>query len=405
MRTGLGLLVALVVAGVASAAEPAKKPATGKTAATRTTTAKAAAPARPKTIRGIPVIYRDPYLGAIAVDGATGKVLAEDNADAMVYPASCIKLMNLFVVLDRVQQGTVRLADPVRIDPEVCKIGGSQVYLDPKESFTVEDLVYALMVQSANDAAAALAIHTAGSQQAFVELMNQKAQALGLTHTRFFSCHGLPPTLPRKPEEVDVSTPRDLAALARALVEAHPEVLQYTSTMERTFRTVPKPFVMRNHNHRLLEARLGVDGLKTGFFDAAGYSSIVTAKRNDRRVFVVVAGSGRPEKKDLGVARDKAAAEILNRAFASLPPLPPPPPPPPVTNVTAATPLDPTTYTPEPPAKGGSSNWRTIGIVLGVLVASAVAVAGFMAWRRRPGSGPYVEDDLNRPRRPMPPLH
>ena len=108
---------------------------------------------------------------------------------------------------------------------------------------------------------------------------------------------------------------------------AHPEVLQYSSTMERTFRTVPKPFVMRNHNHRMLEAGLGVDGLKTGFFDSAGYSSIVTAQRNGRRIFVVVAGSGRPGIKDLGVARDKAAKEIVSRAFAALPPLPPPPPP------------------------------------------------------------------------------
>jgi D-alanyl-D-alanine carboxypeptidase (penicillin-binding protein 5/6) len=401
------LALALLAAGTGAT------PATTRKTVAKPAAAKPAAVAAPKTIHGIPVIFRDPYLGAIAVDGATGKVLVEDNADATVFPASCIKLMNLFVVLDRVQQGTVRLADPVKISPEICKIGGSQVYLDPKESFTVEDLVYALMVQSANDAAAALAIHTAGSQEAFVQLMNQKAQALGLTRTHFFSCHGLPPTAPRKPEEVDVSTPRELSQLARALVEAHPEVLTYTSTLERTFRTTPKPFIMRNHNHRLLDANAGVDGLKTGYFDSAGYSSIVTAKRNDRRVFVVVAGSGRADKKDLGVARDKAALEILNRAFAALPPAPPPPPPRPAltnaapTNAAAALPArDPTTYTPapDPAPRTGASNWRTVGIVLGAVVLGAVGVAGFFAWRRR------QEDDLGlggRPgasRRPLPPL-
>ena len=322
------------------------------------------------------MIFRDPYLGMIAVDGATGKVLAEENADAVAYPASCIKLMNLFVVLDRVQQGSIHLVDQVKITPEISKIGGSQVFLDPKEMPTVEDLIYALMVQSANDAAAALAIHAAGSQAAFVELMNQKAQALGLTHTHFFSCHGLPPTTPRKPTEVDISTPRELAALGRALVAAHPEVLQYSSTMERTFRTVPKPFVMRNHNHRMLEAGLGVDGLKTGFFDSAGYSSIVTAQRNGRRIFVVVAGSGRPGIKDLGVARDKAAKEIVSRAFAALPPLPPPPPPKPALTNTApanAVAVQPEAVTAVPaPKADGYSNWVTAAMALGAVIAATL---------------------------------
>ena len=377
-----------------------------------TTKKSAAKPAAPATIHGIPVIFRDPYLGMIAVDGATGKVLAEENADAVVYPASCIKLMNLFVVLDRVRQGSVRLADPVTITPEISKIGGSQVFLDPKETPTVEDLLYALMVQSANDAAAALAIHTAGSQAAFVELMNQKAQALGLTHTRFFSCHGLPPTPPRKPGEVDVSTARELAALARALVEAHPEVLQYSSTRERTFRTLPKPFVMRNHNHRMLEAGLGVDGLKTGFFDSAGYSSIVTAQRNGRRIFVVVAGSGKPGIKDLGKARDKAAKEIVSRAFAALPPQPPPPPPP-KPALTNAAPTNGATGLPETAAGAVAdpatemrcgSNWTTAAIALGAVVAATVGAVGFLSWRRRRKSGVIVDDGLNSPRRPFPPL-
>ena len=392
MRTGLGLLIAfLLVAGVPVAVPAAAKHAAA--AAKSTTTA-----AKPTSLRGVPVISRDPCIGQIAVDGATGKTLFEENADAAVFPASVIKLMNLFVVMDRIRQGTVHLDDKVEVNAEVSHMGGSRVYLKEHEVFTVEELLYALMVQSANDGALALAIHVAGSQAAFVELMNQKAQALGMTHTRFYSCHGEPPTPPRKPEEVDVSTPRDLAILGRALVTSHPEVLKYTSTKRRTFRAEPL-FVMDNHNH-LLGTVQGVDGLKTGWFRAAGFSIVVTAERGGRRVFVVVAGS----EGTRGRVRDRVATETLNRAFAALPPLPPPPPPAPVTNVAPVTAqLDPTTYTPEPEKKNGS-NWRTIALVLGVVVAGALGVAGFLAWRRRQNDGLIIDDDMNHPRRPFSPL-
>ena len=385
----------LLAAGMPAGASAATKHASDNAAPARS---------RPTTIRGVPVIYRTPYMGMVAIDGATGKALCEENADVTVYPASVIKLMNLFVVMDRLQQGTIHLTDNVEVNAEVSHMGGSRVYLKEHEVFTVEDLIYALMVQSANDCALALAIHVAGSQQAFVELMNQKAQAIGMTHTHFYSCHGLPPTPPRKPGEVDISTPRDLAILGRALVASHPEVLQYTSTMKRTFRPGPHEIDMVNHNHRLMSSCPGVDGLKTGFFDAAGYSTVVTAKRNDRRIVVVVAGS----EGVFGKVRDKAAAEIVNRAFAALPPLPPPPPPAPVPVATNVAPVvvqpDPTTFTPEPPVKAASSNWRTAVVVLGVVVLSALGVAAFFAWRRRQNDGLPMDDGLNLPRTPRPPL-
>lgn len=353
---------------------------------------------------GVPSIARDPYIGMIAVDAATGKALVEENADAAVFPASVIKLMNLFVVMDRVAQGAVHLTDPVEVTAEMANMGGSQVYLKEHEVFPVEDLIYALMVQSANDAAVALAIHTAGSQQAFVDLMNQKAQALGMAHTRFYSCHGEPPTPPRKMDEVDTSTPRDLAILGRALVTSHPEILRYTSTKVRPFRTAPKPFVMLNHNH-LVGSVAGVDGLKTGWFRSAGYSMIVSAARNGRRVIVVVAGSSGP----LGKVRDKAATECLARAFAALPPAPPPARP--ATNVVAAaaTPRDPTAAPlPEAPpvaARPGHSNGRVVAIVAGVLVAGVLAAVGFMAWRRRAEDAALtLGGDTRRPPRVTPPL-
>jgi D-alanyl-D-alanine carboxypeptidase (penicillin-binding protein 5/6) len=400
MKLVLGALVATFLITLSAGAETTTKKSSSKPAAKAPAKAAAKPEAQPTSIRGVPVISRDPYLGMIAVDGATGQVLAEDNADARVFPASVIKLMNLFVVLDRVQQGSIKLTDPITATAEVTKLGGSQVYLKEGEVFTVEDLIYALMVQSANDAAGALAIHAAGTQAAFVELMNQKAQALGLTQTRFYSCHGLPPTPPRTAQQIDTSTPRDLAVLARALVSAHPDVIQYTSTKERTFRQSPL-FVMRNHNHRLMASSPGVDGLKTGYIQAGGYSTVVTAKRSDRRVFVVVCGS----RANLGKARDKAAAEILNKAFAALPPAPPPPPPqPPATNLAAAAAQrDPTSYTPEPESqKDGNSNWRTAGLVLGIIVLGGIGMAAFFAWRRK------QNDDLpdaRHPPRHLPHLH
>lgn len=401
MKTVISLLVLiLLLAGLPAVAETAPK-------AKKATTSKTAAAAKPKptSIRGVPVIHREPYLGMIAIDGETGKVLAEDNADGTVYPASVIKLMTLFIVEDRIQQGSLKLTDPVTVTAEMARIGASQVYLKEKEVFSVEDLIYALIVKSANDAALALAIQVAGSQQAFVDLMNQKAQALGMTHTRFYTCHGLPPSPPQKPEEVDISTPRDLATLGRALVNCHSNILQYTSTMKHVFRPGPRQIDMVNHNRRLMSTYPGMDGLKTGYFTAAGYSSLVTAKRNDRRVFVMVACSG--NEIDFGKMRDKAAAEILNRAFASLPPLPPPAPAAPVTNLVSALAdqRDPTSYTPAPPEKAGNSNWRVIALVLGIAVIGTLVVAALFAWRRRQHDGLIVDDVLNQSRRPpLPPL-
>jgi D-alanyl-D-alanine carboxypeptidase (penicillin-binding protein 5/6) len=202
----------------------------------------------------------------------------------------------------------VKLTDPVQVTAEASKIGGSQVWLAEKETFPVEDLLYALMVQSANDAAVALAIHLAGSKEAFVGLMNERAQALGMTRTRFESVHGLPPGPGQKP---DVTTPRDFVLLCRELLK-YPEALAYTSTKERAFRSDPKTqVIMRTHNG-LLNTYPGCDGLKTGYYRVAGYSIAATAQRGDRRVIAVVLGS---ESK---TTRDAKAAELLSKGFLAI---------------------------------------------------------------------------------------
>lgn len=258
------------------------------------------------------IISRDPYLGAIVIEASTGRVLFEDRADAKGYPASVQKLMDLLIILEKLQQGQLSLTNQVPVSAKAAKTGGSQVWLAEKESFSVEDMLYALMVQSANDAAVALAEKVAGSTDAFVELMNAKARELGMNNTIFHSVHGLPPG---RGQEHDVTTARDFSILCRDLVLKHPEALKYTSTRERVFRpdAGKKTVVMRTHNHLL--ARIdGCDGLKTGYFAQAGFSIAVTASRNGHRIIVMVLDS--PDLK----TRDAHAAALVAKGFAALAP-------------------------------------------------------------------------------------
>ena len=252
---------------------------------------------------------RDPYISALVIDADTNQVLFEDNAGAVVYPASVLKLMDLLVILEYLEQGKVKLDQMVQVTKEASQMGGSQVYLDPNEQFTVEDLLYALAVQSANDAAVALATHLAGSTKAFIALMNMRAQELGMKDTHFYSVHGLPPAKGQKPDE---TTARDLSILARELAKK-PEIFVYTGTTDRSIRD--GKFIMRNHNH-LLGRVNGCDGFKTGYFHAAGFSIVATAQREGTRIIAIVMGS-----KDRKV-RDAKTAELLAKGFTLVPPKP-----------------------------------------------------------------------------------
>ena len=256
----------------------------------------------------IATVSRDPYLGAIVLDADTGQVVFEENADAVGYPASVLKLMDLLIILEKVKQGALRLDDPVPVTAEASKMGGSQVYLAEKEVFSLDEMLYAIMIQSANDAATALAIKVAGSKDAFIQLMNEKAKALGMTRTTFTSVHGLPPSA-GSGLQPDVTTARDLGILARELCK-FPEVFRYTSTQVRWFRN--NTFEMRNHN-KLLGTVEGVDGFKTGFFTAAGFSIVTTARREGVRIIAVVLGSQSRQ------VRDAKAAELIAKGFLAVP--------------------------------------------------------------------------------------
>jgi D-alanyl-D-alanine carboxypeptidase (penicillin-binding protein 5/6) len=171
-------------------------------------------------------------------------------------------------------------------------------------------MLYALMIRSANDVAVALAEHVAGTTEVFVALMNAKAEKLGMETTRFTSVHGLPPGQGQK---FDVSTARDLATLARELCK-HPAVFAYTSAVSRQFRPDAKAMVNMETHNPFLKGNTkieGCDGFKTGWIAAAGYSIVVTCKRNNRRVIVVVLGS-----EDIKT-RNTKTRELLEQSFGT----------------------------------------------------------------------------------------
>lgn len=252
------------------------------------------------------------YKGAVIMDAATGNVLFEDHQGDPSPPASMTKLMTFLVLHDKLASGALTLDTPIVVTAADSRIGGTQVWLKEKEEFTVEELLYAMMIQSANDAAYALARTAAGSVPAFVELMNEKARELGMNATTFRTPHGLPPSN-RVLADGDLTTPHDFALLARELL-LKTDVLRYTSIKTREFGASQreKVVVMNNHNH-LLGKISGVDGLKTGFTNGAGFCLAATAERNGRRIIVVTMGS--PDRK----LRDIKVAELLERGFSALP--------------------------------------------------------------------------------------
>lgn len=259
------------------------------------------------------------WKGYIGIDAATGNVLVEDKADVVTPPASMTKLMTFAVLHDKLQDGSLSLSANVQITADDAGMGGTQVYLDPSENFNVEELIYAMMIQSANDASHALARFSAGSVETFVGLMNAKARELGMTRTTFRTPHGLPPKS-RRIEDGDLTTPRDFALLCRYLV-SRTDVIKYTSAKERDFGPARArgPQHMINHN-KLLGRVEGTDGLKTGYTQGAGYCLSATAQRNNRRVIIVIMGCFGPQGNiDRGVSRDRKTIELFADCFAKLP--------------------------------------------------------------------------------------
>lgn len=238
----------------------------------------------------------------IVVDAATGDVLAGQEPDRPGPPASMTKMMLALLVVEAIRDGHMRLTDPVPASRLASKMGGSQVYLKEGETFLLEEMLAALLIGSANDAAVALAERLAGSIDGAVRRMNARAATLGMARTRFASVHGLPPG---PGQEGDVTTPRDMARLSRELVK-FPDILRWTSTPEAPFRQ--GAFVLRNSNH-LIGRLPGADGLKTGHFREAGYDLAATARRGNLRLIAVVMGAATNGE------RFAEAARLLEEGF------------------------------------------------------------------------------------------
>ena len=248
-------------------------------------------------------VQEAPCQALIVTDAATGKVLEEQNAQERRGPASITKLMVALIVMEKLAKGEIKLEDKIRVTKEASKIGGSQVFLAEGEEFTLEEMMRAMMIASANDAAYAISEQLAGSSQEFVALMNERAKTLGMKDTEFHSVHGLPPG---KDQKEDLTTAYDLAILARELLK-YPKLLEWTATKSAGFRDGK---FMLNNTNKLLTKMPEVDGLKTGFYRACGFNIVATAKKGGLRFIVVVMGS------PAGKVRDAVAMEKLRKYFA-----------------------------------------------------------------------------------------
>ncbi|ATW28345.1 hypothetical protein DCMF_04110 [Candidatus Formimonas warabiya] len=217
----------------------------------------------------------------ILVDGVSGQVLYEQNADKKWFPASITKIMTLVLALEAIQQGKASLDDQVSTSEYAASMGGSQVYLYPGETRTLHEMLIAIAVGSGNDACVAVGEFLAGSNEAFIEMMNAKAKKLGMDHTHFVNAHGLH-------DDNHYTSAGDMAKLGVYALTV-PKFLDYTSVYEYDFRPEPKPLKLWNTN-RLLKWYDGCDGMKTGYTPQAKRNLVSSAERNGLRLVSVVLG-------------------------------------------------------------------------------------------------------------------
>jgi D-alanyl-D-alanine carboxypeptidase (penicillin-binding protein 5/6) len=236
------------------------------------------------------------------MEPTTGTVMFDHDMNRPWPTASLAKMMVMLIVAKKIGDGSLKLTDKVTTSATATRMGGSQVYLKEGETFTLEEMMQAIVVHSANDATYAVAEYIAGSADACVQLMNQEAAGLGLKNTHYYSVHGLPPAPGGQP---DVSSAYDLAVIASKLV-TYPDIVRWSAIDTTGFRN--GTFQLRNTNH-LVRTFPGCDGLKTGFYYEAGFNVVATARRNGLRVIAVVLGSPRKEE------NFKTAATMMSQGF------------------------------------------------------------------------------------------
>ncbi|MAZ05435.1 D-alanyl-D-alanine carboxypeptidase family protein [Marinobacter sp. SS8-8] len=233
----------------------------------------------------------------VLMDAKSGRIIMEENSHERLPPASLTKMMTAYIVERELDEGRISMSDMVPISVKAWKTEGSRTFVKEGTQVAVEDLLRGVIIQSGNDASVALAEFVAGSEGAFVDIMNQQAQLLGMKDTHFENATGLP-----SPDHF--STAYDLAILARAIINDYPENYPIYAEKHFTYNNIRQP-----NRNSLLWRDNSVDGLKTGHTEEAGYCLVASAKRNDTRLIAVVMGTGSAE------SRSQEVQKMLNYGF------------------------------------------------------------------------------------------
>jgi len=245
-------------------------------------------------------IPKAPSTGArsfVIQDFNSGRIIAEENADTPVEPASITKMMTAHIVFNELASGNLALSDMVTISEKAWRTPGSRMFVEVGKQVSVEDLLLGLIIQSGNDATVALAEHIAGSEETFAALMNRHAEEIGLTGSHFMNSTGLP-------DEKHYMTARDIARLAALTIEQYPEYYKWYAQKEFTFNDITQ-----YNRNKLLWQDDSVDGIKTGHTESAGYCLVTSAQKDGMRLITVVLGTASEN------ARIEASQALLNYGF------------------------------------------------------------------------------------------
>lgn len=233
----------------------------------------------------------------VLMDANSGKIIAEKNMDQRRPPASLTKMMTLYLAFQELQSGTVQLDSKVRVSKKAWQMGGSKMFIRVGNDVTLENLIQGIIVDSGNDACVATAEYIAGSEDAFVNMMNAEAKALGMNNTHYDDCTGMP-------HEDHYATAHDLAILARAIILNFPQYYQFFQQKWFTYNGIRQP-----NRNRLLWRYPGADGLKTGHTNAAGFCLVASAKKDNMRLITVILGAPTDE------ARSDDSIQLLTYGF------------------------------------------------------------------------------------------
>ena len=242
---------------------------------------------------------------AVLMDVQTGRILCEQNAHEPLAPASVTKVMTMLLIMEAIDSGKISWEDTVTASEAAAAKGGSQIYLKVGETMTVSDMVKSIAVSSANDCACAMAEHLAGSEAAFVEMMNARAKELGMNDTNFVNCTGLDDDEAAKDHKTSA---HDIAVMSRELLKNHPDIKKYTTIWMDTVRD--GAFGLANTN-KMVRFYSGCTGLKTGFTTGAGYCLSASAQREGLELIAVVMGS------ETSQDRFGACKSLLDYGFAN----------------------------------------------------------------------------------------